>query len=212
MKKGKVSFWVAIIISLAAVISLYVTIQYIYRPVKTVIVTNAIQTGEQLQADNLKEDKVFAADLSPKAIRTIEEAVGMFATSPLYPGEQLTTSRVMKEPDKITGAFSYLESDETYISFNSSEAKWPKGIKEGDTVTVVAVMAENAIVVGQGLRVIGTDKPVPILGQFEAIKQSVPDNASTITIAISRDEATDLLHSMSKSKLFYFLPEHPKLS
>lgn len=211
IKKGKISFWVAIIMSLATVISLYVTVQCVYRPVNTVIVAKAIQPGEQVQADSLKVDKVFAADLNPKAVRTIEEAVGMHAASPLYPGEQLTTSRIVKDPDVITGVFSYLEPYETYISFDSNEARWPKGIREGDTVTVIALMEDNALIIGQKLRIIGTDKPVPILSQFEAIKQGVPDNANSITIAVTRDQAVELLYAKSKSKLLYFLPEHPRL-
>jgi len=211
LKKQNISFWVAVIISLAAAVSLYATFNFTYKPIKTVIVAKTVQPGQQLQANDLKVDTVFTGDLNPKAVRRLENVVGKFAASQLYPGEQLIADRLVQEPDKTTGAFSYLEPYETYVAFDSNEARWPRGIKEGDTVTAVAVTDAGAQIVGQGLRVIGTDKPVPVLGQLEAMKQAVPDNASAITIAVSRDAVTDLLYAKSESKSFYLLPEHPKL-
>lgn len=212
LKKQNISFWVAVIISLAAAVSLYATFYLTYKPVKTVVVAKTVQPGKQLQSDDLKEVTVFAADLNPKAVRKIEDTTGKYASSTLYPGEQLIADRLISKPDQTTGAFSYLQPSETYVAFNSEDAHWPRGIKEGDTVTAVAVTDAGADIVGQGLRVIGTDKPVPVLGQFEVMKQAVPDNASTITIAMSRNTVTKLLYAKSKSKAFYLLPEHPKLA
>ncbi len=210
-KKQNISFWVAVFLSLAAAVSLYATFHLTYKPVKAVIVAKTVQPGHQLQEGDLELGTVFAGDLNPKTVRKLEDAVGKYAVSHLYPGEQLIADRLVQEPDKTTGAFSYLQPTETYVAFDSTEARWPMGIKEGDTVTAVAVTNEGALIVGQGLRVIGTDKPVPVLGQFEAMKQAVPDNASTITIAISREIVAKLLHAKAESKAFYLLPEHPKL-
>jgi hypothetical protein len=211
LKKQNISFWVAVLVSLAAAVSLYATFHFTYKPVKAVIVAKTVQPGHQIQAGDLKLGTVFAGDFNPRAVRRLEDAVGKFAVSQLYPGEQLIADRLVQEPGKTTGAFSYLEPYETYVAFNSNEARWPRGIKEGDRVTAVAVTDEGALIVGQGLRVIGTDKPVPVLGQIEAMKQAVPDNASTITIAVSRETVTKLLFAKAESKAFYLLPEHPKL-
>lgn len=210
-KKQNISFWLAVLLSLAAAVSLFATFHLTCKPVKAVIVAKTVQPGHQIQANDLKLGTVFAADLNPGAVRKLEDAVGKYAVSQLYPGEQLIAGRLVQEPDKTTGAFSYLEPYETYVAFDSNEARWPRGIKEGDTVTAIAVTDEGAQIVGQGLRVIGTDKPVPVLGQLEAMKQAVPDNASSIMIAVSRETVTKLLSAKAESKAFYLLPEHPKL-
>ncbi|NHM26974.1 hypothetical protein G7K71_08250 [Desulfofundulus sp. TPOSR] len=211
LKKKNTSFWVAVLLSLAAAFSLYATFHLVYRPVGVVMVAREVRPGEQIRKDALREGTVFAGDLAPGAVRSLDAAVGKYAASSLYPGEQLIADRLVQDPDKATGAFSYLQPDETYVGFNSEEARWPKGIKEGDTVTAVAVMDTGARIVGTRLKVIGTDKPVPVLGQVQVMKQAVPDNASTITIAVPRNLVAELLYAKARAKAFYLLPEHPKL-
>ncbi|OPX92842.1 MAG: flagellar basal body P-ring biosynthesis protein FlgA [Pelotomaculum sp. PtaB.Bin104] len=208
--KKKISFWLALLLTIAAAVAVFYTINQLFIPTTVVVPKKVIAAKDVIAENDVEVKDVRKYDKHPSAFTSIQEVVGKYADVNLYPGEQIITERVTNNPVAVTGAFSSLNPDETYITFSSNEAKWPKGLKVGDKVTAAAFINNAEVKIGEKLKVISVtgDKTESALEQAKQV--ATPQSASEkITLAMKFTEAGPLLEGKSKSKDLVFLPEHP---
>lgn len=199
----------AVFLTILAGLSVYYALNQLYLPTRIIVPKKAIEPKRLIKEEDVKIAMISKRDKHPMAVVDLTQVVGKYSTIKLYADEQILTERLTGDPGAITGAFSYLATNETYITFKANEAKWPKGIKNGDTVTAIAIMDYGPEKVAEKLKVIGTEEPITIL---DPLKQTTGQGSSvTLTVAVDRSIAAILLDQRAKSKEFYFLPEHPNL-
>lgn len=208
----------ALFLTLAAGASIYYAFDQLYIPV-AVVVPNKLIDARAVITDKDVEFKNFSkVDKYPNAISDIKEVIGKFSEVHLYPGEQILPERIAASPGAVTGAFSYLAPDETYITFGANEAKWPQGLKVGDTLTAVAFINNQEIKLAEKLKVIGAgaapDKNPGIIQQTkQQVQQAVPAQniQDRITLAMKFTQAGPVLAGLEKAKHLVFLPESPQI-
>ncbi|OPX94041.1 MAG: flagellar basal body P-ring biosynthesis protein FlgA [Pelotomaculum sp. PtaB.Bin104] len=194
--------------TLAAGIAVYYTFDQLYNPTPVVVPKKVIEAKAVISESDVELKNFRKFDKHPTAVADIQQVVGKYADVNLYPGEQIISQRLTSNPAAVTGAFSTLGPDETYITFTSSEAKWPKGLKVGDKVTAAAFINNTEAKIGEGLKVIAvTDTKTE--SALEQAKQVATPQAEKITLAMKFSEAGPLLEGKAKSKDLVFLPEHP---
>jgi len=206
--KKKVSFWIALLISLSAGTALYFALYQLYMPVNVVEPNKIIDARTVITDKDVEQKSVRRTDKHPKAFSNPQEVIGKYADARLYPGEQIIADRITSNPGIISGAFSYLAPDETYVDFTSNEARWPKGLKVGDTVTVAAFIDGQEIKAAEKLKVIGVDDKGPA-GVTAQVQQAVSNDPNKITLAIKFEKVGALLGCKAKTKEMRLLPEHP---
>lgn len=195
--------------TLAAGAAVYYAIYQLYLPVKIIVPNKVIEEKQLITAKDLKENYISLRDKHKLAVANPAQVVGKYTTVKLYPEEQILTERLSSDPGAITGAFSYLTPNETYVTFHANEVRWPKGVKTGDTLTAIAVTDTGTEKIAEKLKVIGTEEPNTIL---DPIKQAGGQSSSkSITVSMDRAICDKLLDRKVKSKEFYFLPEHPNM-
>lgn len=155
--KRSVSFWVTMFLCLAAGGSLYFALNQLYLPAGVVVPNKVIEERTLITEKDVEVKQVSKRDIHPSAAVNPRQIIGKYANNRLYPGEQILAQRLTTEPGEITGAFSSLNADETYITFTASEIKWPKGVRLGDRLTAIAVIDNVTVKVGEGLKIIGVD-------------------------------------------------------
>jgi len=197
-------------LTLAAGASVYYSFDRLYLPVPVAVPKTAIEAKSLIGEKDVEVRYVSKADKHPGAVSSVGQAVGKYAEVRLYPGEQILSERLTGNPASVSGAFSFLAPDETYITFSSSEAKWPKGLKVGDTVTAAGFVNNQEIKLGEKLRVIAVTGDAKEMDIIKQARQALPQTSSDkITLAMKFTQAGPLLEGKAKAKELVFLPEHP---
>ncbi|WP_092475405.1 SAF domain-containing protein [Desulfotruncus arcticus] len=204
-------------LTLAAGASIYYAFYLLYTPVAVVVPNKLIEARAVITDQDVKLKTVGKIDKYPNAITDIEEVLGKYAEVRLYPREQIIPERITANPGTVNGAFSYLAPDETYITFGTNEAKWPEGLKVGDTLTAVAYLNNQETKLTENLKVIGagaaTDKNPGIIQQAkEQVQQTMPiqNYQDKITLAMKFTQTGPVLAGLAKAKKLVFLPESPQ--
>lgn len=205
--KKKISFWVALFLTAAAGMSVYYALNQLYMPTKIIVPNKVIEARTLISSKDLKEIEVSKRDKHSLAVASPTQVVGKYSAVKLYPEEQILTERLTGDPGAITGAFSYLAPNETYVTLKSNEARWPRGIKTGDTVTVMAIMEDGPEIIVEKVKVIGMEEPSTILDPLKTTGQT---SSSSLTIAVDRAIVSVILDRKVKCKEFHLLPDHPK--
>lgn len=199
----------ALFLTAAAGMSVYYALNQLYMPTKIIVPNKVIEAKTVIKAEDLKEEFISKRDKHTMAVSDLVQVVGKYPTVKLYPDEQILNERLTGEPGTITGAFSYLSENETYLTFKANEAKWSKGINTGDTVTIVAVMDNGHETLAEKVKVIGSEEPSTILDPLK--KTTGQGSSASITVAVDRVLARKLLEKRAISKEFHLLPDHPNL-
>lgn len=208
LPKKKVSFWVALFLTASAGMSVYYSLYQLYMPTKIIVPNKVIEAKTLISAKDLKEFEISKRDKHTLAVANPSQVVGKYSTVKLYPEEQIITERLTGDPGAITGAFSYLTPNETYVTLKSNEVRWPKGLKTGDTVTIMAIMEYGPERIVEKVKVIGTEEPSTIL---DPLKQTTGQtSSSSLTIAVDRAIVSVILDRKVKCKELHLLPDHPK--
>lgn len=205
ISQKSVTFWLAVIFTLAAGGGVYFALYQLYQPEKILVPSRVIEERELISGEVLKEEYVSRRDKHPLAVEHPNQLIGKFADVKLYPGEQILTERLVSDPDAVTGIFTHLEPHETYLTFSSNEAKWSSGINKGDRVTVIAIMSNGYVTLGQNIKIINVDEPSRV---YDPLKTSGSD-VRRISLVIDRNMVGPFLNYKSKSKELHFIPEHP---
>lgn len=207
--KRNMSFWVAVILSLAAGASVFLALHQLYQPVKVIVPIKNLAVGTELQQADLGVKTVSRRDIHPNTITVFQKAVGKYTKDNLYANEPVLSSKLIKEKEGVVlPAPGNIELDETYISFKANEAKWPSGLKEGNFVTIVGTDDVVPEVLVEKVKVI--DAPDnKNTGQIDTLKTAVGANVENITLVLKWQQLGPLLDGREKSKELWIVPEHP---
>jgi len=150
-KKFGVRIRVALLLSIlagASVISLYT---FTYRPVPVVVAARDIAAGAEITAADVAVKQVSAGDRHPKAFSSEAQVIGKRAQEKIHQGMQVIA------PQVEGGAAGLVRPGQTVFPLKNPVAA---SLSAGDTVTVVAVMNEGPLVLGQAT-VVSAPPPKP---------------------------------------------------
>lgn len=103
-------------------------------------VVKEIRTGEEITADMVKAVEVGAYNLPEDVVKSIDSAVGKFASADLAPGDYILASKIANEPAAENAYLYNLTGEKQAISVSvKSFASGLSGkLQSGDIVSVIA--------------------------------------------------------------------------
>ncbi len=201
----------AVILSVAAGMSILIAVYQLYLPEKVLVPKADIKAGSIIGQNDIGHITISRKDRHPYAVSDPGRVIGKFTLETLYALEPILSQKLAADTGAVKGVFGSLGPGDTYISFKSTEARWPQGLKEGDSVSVVAFAdGELPQVVGERFRVIAVSGSQPAAGQIEQIKKTISMGDNTITLALAWPQLGPLLFGKSTSKELWIMPEHPE--
>ncbi|KJS02169.1 MAG: hypothetical protein VR68_03930 [Peptococcaceae bacterium BRH_c4a] len=204
------SFWVAVILSVAAGLSILFAAYRLYLPVKVLAPREDIKAGSVIGEKDIAYLTVSRKDMHSMAVTNPGQVVGRYARDRLYSREPILSIKLTTDERDLIGISGNLERDETYITFKPNEARWPNGLKSGDSVSVVAVV-EGGIprVMGERIKVLNISGQKTAAGQIDQIKNVVSSSDNSITLSMKWAQAGPLFYGKTLSKELWIMPEHP---
>ncbi|MHB8157424.1 MAG: SAF domain-containing protein [Desulfocucumaceae bacterium] len=202
------SFWVAVILSLAAAISVMIALYQVYLPVKVLAANKDIPAGVVIGQGDIGYVTMSRRDKHELALTDPGQVIGKYTKENLYTLEPILSKKITS--DLSGDAKNYVGPDETVITLKQIEARWPQTIKDGDTVTAVAILeGGNPQVVGREIKVLSaTNNANKMIGTVEQIKNSVSTNTdNSITLSLKWDQVGPLMFGKALSKELWLLPE-----
>ncbi len=204
------SFWVAVILSLAAGLSVLFALRQLYMPVKVPAPREDIKAGSIITQNDIGYITVSRRDRHAMAVTDPQLIIGKYAREKLYALEPILAQKITSDQKEIMGISGTLAPDETYISFKPNEAKWPSGLRPGDFVSVVGVIdGGNPQVIGEKIKVLNVSGSKPAAGQIDQLKNVVTGSENSITLALKWSQLGPLFYGRALSKEIWILPEHP---
>ena len=215
---GKGLFAIAVLLSLVTSVLVY---QYLKglagRPAGPLItvVTAAVDIPPRtkITAKMVKESKVPPEYAQPGAIRELQAAVGAVTRERLAAGEQITAQRLVSEA-RMAGFSGAIPGDRRAVAIAVTEVTGVAGfIKAGDRVDVIATFDRNlagdnvAKIVLQDIPVlaVGHDADTGLSGTGPAKERKDLPRTSTVTLALTPDEAAQVALAEDKGRLWLAL-------
>ncbi|MGI9951442.1 SAF domain-containing protein [Moorellaceae bacterium AZ2] len=199
----------ALLVGLVAAGAVYWTFTSVYDPVPVVVAARDLEAGKQIGSADVKVSHVSRRDAHPKALKDLKEVVGTYTRVPLTEGEVVLSGKIIRNPEQMIGIYGILGENDTIITLKSSQVSWPKVLRGGDLVSVVAVYPEGVREVTKRARVVNMNEVTPIIGELKNVAQGQAANSSELLLALSREEAKKVLGAVVSAKAVYLLPEHP---
>lgn len=205
------SFWVAVILTAAAGLSVFLALYQLYMPVRVLAPREDIRAGTVVGQNDIIQITVSRRDRHPLALSDPGLVIGKFAVEKLYASEPILAPRMSPDPKEVIGITGGLSPGQTYATFRYNEARWPNGLKAGDSVSVVGVIEGSAPqLIGERIRVLNlTGGRAPAAGQIEQLKNAITSVENSITLALEWPQVGSLFYGKSLSKEIWILPEHP---
>lgn len=204
------SFWVAVILSVAAGFSVMFALYSLYLPVKVLVPHEDIMAGSVIGQNDIGFITISRRDRHSRALTDPQAVIGKYAREKLYALEPILSQKISSDRKEIAGISGSLSPDETYISFKYTEAKWPHGLKEGDSVSVVGVIeGGNPQVIGEKLKVLNVSGGKAASGQIDQIKNVITSSDNSITLALRWSQIGPLFYGKSLAREVWLVPEHP---
>jgi len=204
------SFWVAVILSAAAGLSILAAAYGLFMPVKVLAPKMDIRAGSVIGENDIGYLTISRKNMHSLAVTNPGQVVGKYARDRLYSMEPILSVKLTSDQRDLTGVSGNLARDETYITFKPNEAKWPNGLKSGDSVAVVAVV-DGGIprVIGERIKVLNVAGQKTATGQLDQIKSAVSSNDNSITLSMKWAQIGPLFYGKTLSKEIWIMPEHP---
>ncbi|HBV97394.1 MAG TPA: hypothetical protein DEF36_10160 [Desulfotomaculum sp.] len=202
------SFWVAALLSIAAAASVLFALYQVYMPVKVLATNKDIPAGAVIGQADIGYVTLARRDMHQLALTEPGEVIGKYAGVNLYNLEPILSQRITADPSSETK--SSVGQDETWLTLNKNEARWPQNIRAGGTTTAVAILeGGNPQVVGKGIKILSVmDTNINLSGTVEQIKNAVSANSGdSITLALKWDQVGPILFGKARSKELWLLPE-----
>ncbi|MCL4441472.1 MAG: SAF domain-containing protein [Firmicutes bacterium] len=204
------SLWVAVLLSIAAGTSVMIAFYQLYMPVKVLAPRGDIKVGSVIGQSDIGYITVTRRDSHSMALSDPRQVIGKYAVEKLYTGEPILSQKLSSDQKEIMGISGSLAPDETYISLKPNEARWPNGLKAGDSVTVVGVIeGGKPQVIGEGIKVIGLTGPRIAAGQIDQLKNVVTGSESSITLAMRWSQVGPFFYGKILAREIWIMPEHP---
>ncbi|MCL6478981.1 MAG: hypothetical protein K6T65_11285 [Peptococcaceae bacterium] len=203
------SFWVAVLLSVAAAVSVMFALYRVYMPVKVLAPSRDIPAGAVIGQADIGYITVSRRDKHEMALTDPGQVIGKYAKDNLYALEPILSKKITADMSAETK--DSVGRDETCITLKQNEARWPQDIKKGDTVTAVALIdGGSPQVVGRKLKVLSSSNSANknLAGTVEQLKNAVAaTGGDSITLALKWNQAGPLLFGKAKSKELWLLPE-----
>ena|GEM_PF-1203171 len=204
------SFWVALMLSVAAGISVLFTFYSLYLPVKVLAPRQEIRAGTVIGQNDIVFITISRRDKHDLALSDPRLVVGKYTREKLYPREPILSAKITSDQKEITGGGGSITPDETYISFKAGDARWPQGLKEGDLVAVLGVIEGGSPqILGERIKVLGISGSRAAAGQIDQLKNVVSGADGSITLGLRWIQLGPLFYGRSLSKEVWIVPEHP---
>ncbi|MFZ5650848.1 MAG: SAF domain-containing protein [Bacillota bacterium] len=204
------SFWVAVILSIAAGFSILFAAYKLYLPEKVLVPKEDIKAGSVIGQNDIGYITVSRRDRHALAVTDPRLVIGRFAKEKLFAMEPILSVKLTADPKDLIGVSGSLKKDETYITFKPNEAKWPNGLKNEDLVSVLAVAdGGNPKVIGEKIKVLNISGAKTVTGQLDQIKNAVTTSENSITLSLRWDQVGPLLYGRTLAKEIWIMPEHP---
>lgn len=204
------SFWVALILSIAAGLSVLVAFYWLYMPVRVVAPKQDIQAGSVLTEADLDYINLSRRDKHSMAVTDPRQVVGKYARDRLYAKEPVLLQKVTADQKEIMGVAGGLAPGETYVTFMQNEVRWPQGLKEGDSVSVMAVMEDRPPkITAENVAVLKMSGARMDAGQIDQIKNAITNRDGSITLVLKWTQLGPLFYDRTQAKELWIVPEHP---
>ena len=200
----------AVILSAAAGLSILAAAYGLFMPVKVLAPKMDIRAGSVIGENDIGYLTISRKNMHSLAVTNPGQVVGKYARDRLYSMEPILSVKLTSDQRDLTGVSGNLARDETYITFKPNEAKWPNGLKSGDSVAVVAVV-DGGIprVIGERIKVLNVAGQKTATGQLDQIKSAVSSNDNSITLSMKWAQIGPLFYGKTLSKEIWIMPEHP---
>ena len=202
----------AIILSLFVAVAVYNFLDNVQATSKgdatVVIAKMEIPPNTQITAEMVEQINIPSQYLQPGAMPDINHVLGISTKEPIIAGEQIT-SRLVKMAGKDAGFAGIIPRDKRAISVSVTDVTGVAGlINPGDYVDVIITLAPDkeeiiANMIFQNILVLATDKNSNH-GSKDTNKVK-DEKTTTLTIAVSADDATKLALAQAKGKVQFAL-------
>lgn len=198
----------AVLLSIAAAISVMLALYRVYIPVKVLAPNKDIPSGSLIGQGDIGYVTISRRDKHELAVTDPGQVIGRYARDNLYSMDAIISKNIV-DPKEINGFKTVVGQDETCMTLKQSEARWPQDTREGDTVTAVSIpTGGDPQVVARKIKVLSvseTDKN--LTGTVEQIRNTVSSNSEAgITLALKWEQVGPLLFGKTQKEL-WLLPE-----
>jgi hypothetical protein len=195
-------------LSAAAGLSVFFTFYRLCLPLKVVVPKSDIDAGSVIGQGDIGYIKISRKDKHSLALTDPQLVVGKLTKQKLYAMEPILSEKITGDRELAGGLLSSLGPDCTYITLSHNDARWPQGLRTGDTVSAIAVIEGLPGVVGEKLEVLAVSGSAqPPAGHLGQIKNTFSEQS--LTLAVKWPQLGPLLHGWSRSKELWIVPEHP---
>lgn len=202
----------AIILSLFVAFTVYKFLDSVQATTKgdaTVVVAKMeIPPNTQITAEMVEQINIPSQYLQPGAIADINSVLGIGAKENIMPGEQIT-GRLVKVEGKDAGFAGIIPRDKRAVSVSVTDVTGVAGlIKPGDYVDVIITLAPDkeetvATMIFQNVLVLAADKNTNHGAKDNG--KAKEDKTTTLTVAVTPDDATKLALAQAKGKVLFAL-------
>lgn len=202
----------AIILSLFVALSVYKfldNVQVTSKGDATVVVAKVeILPNTPITAEMVEQINIPSQYLQPGAMSDINTVLGVGAKEHILVGEQIT-GRLVKLEGKDAGFAGIIPRDKRAVSVSVNDVTGVAGlVKPGDYVDVIITLAadkEDAIsnMIFQNVLVLAADKNINHASKENG--KNKDDKITTLTVAVTPDDATKLALAQTKGKVQFAL-------
>lgn len=202
----------AIILSLFVAVAVYKfldNVQVTSKGDATVVVAKVeILPNTPITAEMVEQINIPSQYLQPGAMSDINTVLGVGAKEHILVGEQIT-GRLVKLEGKDAGFAGIIPRDKRAVSVSVNDVTGVAGlVKPGDYVDVIITLAtdqEDAIsnMIFQNVLVLAADKNINHASKENG--KNKEDKVTTLTVAVTPDDATKLALAQSKGKIQFAL-------
>lgn len=200
----------SIVVGLIATVGIYSAVMSFIRPVDVVVAARDIDTMRKITEADVAVKKVTTRDAHPKAYHDLKNVIGTYPKMPITAGEQVLSTKLVNNPDKVIDAFETLQPDEMILELQEGKnIAFPKLLKKGDYVTFYSVEDDGTKEYGKGSKFISSAGP-NIIHNFNNLSAGKDPTDGKIVVICTREEGKKILNATQKAKMIYVTPEHPE--
>ncbi|WP_333870932.1 SAF domain-containing protein [Desulforamulus putei] len=208
--KNKTILLGSIIIGLIAAVGIYFSVMSFIHPVNVVVAARDIDTMRKITEADVAVKKMSARSVHPKAYHDLKSVIGTYPKMPITAGEQILSTKLVNNPDKVVDAFEALQPDEMILELKEGKnIAFPTLLKRGDYVTFYSVEEDDTKEYGKGSKFISSSGP-NLIHNFNNLSAGKDPTEGKIVVICTREEGKKILNATQNAKMIYVAPEHPE--
>jgi Flp pilus assembly protein CpaB len=201
---------IAILLTIVAGFTVYFAFFRAIDPVPVVVAREDIEESSPIQSNQLQVVKVARKDFQEGAFHTIADVKGNTAGVMIFAGQQIIAQQL---GEKVTQTLGNIKPNQTLLTLNTQQAAWPKLLRVGDLVTVVAVYKETGELKEEAVGRIVESTSGSVIRNLKSIQEAQATSPSQTEISFVTDiaAAQRVLKAINMAQLVYLMPRHPVL-